>query len=124
MPKRSGLRSDACLSRKDGQERTQRRERNREIWHEWFRREARQSPEHLPIGPTALELAAIDAYSTAIADRIISYLRNAPIELCLIRGGNDNGKANQCKRRFAPIVLTSFAQLLGALNQSQARDQT
>jgi hypothetical protein len=118
-----GLQGNESLSTKNRTEIAQRRERKRALWHEEFRREARKETPHLPLGRLESEQVAIDSWSDAMAQYIVAYLRNAPVEICLIRGGLDHGKADKRQPRFAPIRITSFAALVAALEQSQARDQ-
>ena len=77
---------------------------------------ARQSPEHLPLGRTPLEQLAIDAYSTAIAARIIAYLSHAPVSIALIPKDMKYGKAAQRQSRFT-VQLSAFGQLAQAIER-------
>jgi hypothetical protein len=118
-----GLQSDKCLTAKDRHEIIERRERNREYFHAEFCREARREPQRKILGRTVLESAAIDAFSDAIAAHIVAYLSNAPVEICLIREGTDHGKTAKRQLRFAPIRVTSFAALVGAFSEREARHE-
>jgi hypothetical protein len=122
--KKLGLRSEGALSKKERVERVERYQRRRLQSDFEFRAMAKRETPRLPLGGTPLEQVAIDAYSTAIAARIVSYLRNAPIEITLIPRGLKHGTRTKVQPRFAPIRITCFAALVDALEQSQARDQT
>jgi len=115
-PKRLGLKSDTCLSAKDRQERSKRRERHQARFHEEFRREARQEPPRLPIGPTALEQAAIAEFSDAIAARIVSYLRNVPVEIALIPKDMKHGTRTKVPPGYT-VKLSAFGQLAEAIER-------
>jgi hypothetical protein len=121
IPKRLGLRSDTCLTAKDRQERTQRHERRIfERDAEW-RREARREPERQPIDRTALESEVIAKWSRRMYFEILKAIRGKPTFCLIPQEAKQNGKTDQRPSRFAPIRVTSFAALMAAFSEREAR---
>jgi hypothetical protein len=121
--KKLGLPSNECLTAKDRQERTERYQRHRLQSDADFHKMARREPERLPLGRTPLEQIAIDAFSDVIAARIVQNVRNAPIAITLIPKDMKHGTRTKNQCRYAPIRITSFAALVAAFSEREARDQ-
>ena len=118
--KKFGL-SNELLTTKQRHELAERSERRRIHFHEEFRAMARQAPERQPIDRTPLEHEVIAIWSRRMMFDILKAIRGKPEFRLIPKEAKPNGKANRRKCGVAPIRITSFAALVAAFSEREAR---